>query len=74
MINRAVRQLQDELARAGVPFEISEGTRHHKVFVDGRLVGIVSRRPSESANNRGAKNVRSQVRRAIRECVSRKKS
>ena len=54
------------LTLTGLPWEISQGSRHHKIKLAGRLVGIapLNRR---DAGPRALKNILAQIRRAARE-------
>lgn len=56
-----------ELRQSGCDFAIEKGTRHYKIKVEGRLVGILPKdwRGVRDTYRRDLLNVRAQVRRAI---------
>jgi hypothetical protein len=64
-----LRLLTLELDASGVEYEIKNGARHTKIYVRGKLVGILPRRKSsnQTRNQRAHLNVRAQIRRAIKE-------
>ena len=62
--------VEDELKRSGRPYEIRRGSRHHKLFVAGRMTAILPY-GSGSGDPRGDLNVRASVRRVLREIAGR---
>lgn len=55
------RQLNDVLK--GIPWEVKPGTKHCKIFVNNRLVGISPDHKAKDAGRHG-KNLMAQVKRA----------
>jgi hypothetical protein len=56
----------------GFPSEIINGGKHFKVFVCGRLAGVLSRGPNHEAD-RSAQNLRANIRRIVKEVSSAQK-
>ena len=73
-MNRDLQQIVRELEQSGVPHKIEKGTRHLKIFVGGKLAGILPKRSSKTSNIRAQLNVRAQVRRAIKDEARNNKS
>ena len=61
-----MEQILAEIKASGVPYVIENGTKHFKIHIAGRFVGILPRK-KHSGGQRAILNVRAQVRRAIRE-------
>lgn len=57
--------IRRELDRAPGRWEITEGTRHLKIKVDGMFIAILPKRGGDDRSRRGQLNVRAQIRRAI---------
>lgn len=51
----------------GITHEWTLGTRHWKLFINNRLVGIIPRGVSNEGAGRGPLNLRSQIRRFVTE-------
>ena len=62
----ALKEARAILKDLGVPFDIEQGTRHHKVYMLGRFVSVVPRGQSRDAG-RHWKNFEAQLRRCARE-------
>lgn len=60
-----LQHLTPTLIATGLPWHAKQGTKHTKIYVRGRLVGIVPQKGSESSG-RAMLNVRAQIRRAAR--------
>ena len=58
--------IQEELETCGFPFNIEQGTRHWKIFIEGKMCGIFPK-IGRSPNRRAEMNVRAQIRRYVRE-------
>lgn len=56
-------EVREALEAKGRPWLIEEGRRHQKIKIDGRLVGILPKKPVGSGG-RAQKNVIAQIRRA----------
>ena len=59
-INGLVR---DALEATGLPYELRMGSRHIKIVVDGRLVGILPTKDTGDRRSRAIKNTIAQIRR-----------
>lgn len=57
----------------GFQSEIINGGRHFKVFVCGRLAGVLSRGKNWNSDQRSAQNLRSNIRRIVKEQSSAQK-
>ena len=55
------------LDETGLPWAIENGTRHQKIKLKGRLVGILPHGSGSSANPRTIKNSVAQIKRAAQE-------
>jgi len=55
-----------ELDNTGLPWDVVEGTRHHKVRLCGHMVGIYPKGNAAGVDRRALLNTISQVRRAAR--------
>lgn len=53
-----------ELEGLTVPYEIREGSRHHKLIVNGKFCAILPKGGGNSNSRRADLNIRSQIRRA----------
>ena len=60
-------RLREALEETGLPWEIVEGGKHHKVKLAGRLVAVYPMGKAKEAEKRSLLNTISQVRRAARE-------
>ena len=59
-------EIVELLKTSGVPWEIKNGSRHRKIVVGGKLVGILPHgKVREHISYRSQKNIVAQVRRAI---------
>lgn len=56
-------EVRSALEAKGQPWSIEEGKRHQKIKINGRLVGILPRKPVDQGG-RAQKNVIAQIRRA----------
>ena len=54
------------LEECGLPWEITPGGKHNKIFVEGKLVGTLPR-GTHTGNTRAALNVRARIRRRSEE-------
>lgn len=52
------------LEAKGRPWVIEEGTRHQKIKIEGRLVGILPKGRNTERDPRAQKNIIAQIRRA----------
>jgi hypothetical protein len=57
------KEVEQALEETGLPWEIEEGSRHRKIKVAGRLVGILPHK-ARGQGGRGQRNVIAQIRRA----------
>jgi len=55
-----------ELESSGVAYEIKKGSRHHKLYVAGRMVSVLPY-SSKAGDTRAPQNIRATVRRVLRE-------
>lgn len=60
-------ELQEALERTGLPWGVEEGTKHIKVKLAGRLVGIFPRGKKQETKRRSLLNTIAQVRNAARQ-------
>lgn len=64
-------KIPDEIVAAldatGLPWEVDNGSRHAKLRLCGRLVGILPRGRASFPNPRATLNTITQIRRAVRE-------
>lgn len=60
-------------SEGGFQSEIINGGRHFKVFVCGRLAGVLSRGKNWNNDQRSAQNLRSNIRRIVKEQSSTQK-
>lgn len=68
MANPSIDMIQTELQATGLPWRIDCGTKHRKIVLQERVVGILPICGNRlRQNDRGLKNVLSQIRRAARE-------
>ena len=58
------REIESTLRSSNRSWFIREGSRHRKIVIDGKLVGILPM--TKEAEGRAGKNVLSQVRRAVK--------
>lgn len=56
--------IKRELDSCGQPYNIKQGARHHKIFVNGIFCGIFPM--AGDRRGRAALNVRAQIRRAVK--------
>ena len=54
-------------SQRGFPSEIVNGGKHFKVFVCGRMAGVLSRGNNWNNDQRSAQNLRSNIRRIVKE-------
>lgn len=66
---RLPNEVREELDNTGLPWKIETGSKHYKIRLAGRLVGIYPQ-GKEIAVGRGTRNLRAQVRRVARAMVS----
>lgn len=62
--------VEAEIERAGLSYEVRHGGRHDKVFIEGRMVAVLSRGGKHGpagSDPRAELNMRTQVRRALAE-------
>lgn len=66
---RLDKQIEIELQKTGLPWDAERGSRHIKIRLAGRFVGILPHKGSgnSSRGERGNANVIGQIRRAARE-------
>lgn len=69
MKHDCVTPLIPELEASGLPWRADMGARHIKIFICNRLVASVPRKPRyrNQTSNRAFLNVRSQIRRAVKD-------
>jgi hypothetical protein len=60
-------ELREALDRTGLPWGVEEGTKHNKVKLAGRLVGIYPRGKRQEGERRSLLNTIAQVRNAARQ-------
>lgn len=61
-----IKLIDDELEilkKNGVPFRLEQGTKHIKIYVNDRMVGIAPTKKPTERELTSAYNVRSQIRR-----------
>lgn len=67
-MTKPLDELRPTLDETGLPWRAEQGTKHVKIFLRERFVGIVPTNGTSSRRcERGMKNVRAQIRRAARE-------
>lgn len=59
--------IKEELDSLPIPYEIKTGTRHHKIVIGGIFAGILPMGAGNSASRRAELNVRSQIRRTVKQ-------
>ena len=62
--------MRDLLEGSGLAWEQRYGSRHIKVYLEGRLVQCWSTTANDSPSNRGNMNALAQVKRAVRHALS----
>jgi hypothetical protein len=60
---RITAEVRAALEAKGLPWAIEQGTKHHKIKINGRLVGIMPRGRGTD-RDRAQKNIIAQIRRA----------
>jgi hypothetical protein len=63
MITKVYREIVDELKKHDIPWRIEEGTRHHKIYVRGRMIGTFCK--GQGSKNKDAKNIVSRIRKIV---------
>jgi hypothetical protein len=58
------RQIAEALAECGLPSECRMGKKHIKVYVNGRMVGVVSRDTTKAHDHGDCLNVIKAIRKA----------
>lgn len=58
--------IKEALNATGKPWEIEQGKRHHKIKLNGRMVGILPLSSFQTSDMRCIKNTVSQIRRAAK--------
>ena len=71
MNNPTVKLIRPILDATGLPWEAKVGSSHHKIFLCGRLITVVSRGPNRMAD-REEQNLRATLRRAIADAKNRR--
>lgn len=56
--------IEQALQSTGMPWEIEQGSRHRKIKVNGRMVGILPNGQLNSLHDRSLKNTISQIKKA----------
>lgn len=60
-------EIENALKSTGLPWSVEEGSRHLKLRVNGRFVGICPKgKPKEKLHGHATKNVVAQIKRAAR--------
>jgi hypothetical protein len=59
-------KIKDTLAALSVPWELKEGGRHRKLFVNGRLAGILPKGRTKDSSPRDVLNTIAQIKRVAR--------
>lgn len=59
-------RIEEALNATGRPWSIEQGKRHHKIKLDGRMVGILPLSGFQTTDMRCIKNTVSQIRKAAR--------
>ena len=62
--------LQEELEKTGLPWSIDHGSKHFKIRLAGRLVGVYPHGKAQDKHIRSLLNTITQVRRAAQEIKS----
>ena len=65
MKRQSEKRIKDTLKSTGLPYSIEPGSKHFKVMLCGRQVGVFSRNKSENPC-RGIENLLAGIRRAAR--------
>lgn len=60
-------KLEEALCATGLPWATEDGSKHYKIKLAGRLVGIYPKGKAKTAEKRSLLNTISQVRRAAQE-------
>ena len=69
--NPTVRFIRPILDATGLPWEAKVGSSHHKIFLCGRMITVVSRGVNKM-NDREEQNLRATLRRAIADAKNRR--
>ena len=64
------KPIVEALDATGLPWAAEHGTRHTKIKLAGRLVGVAARKPISDCDLRPTKNIVSQIRRAARQSAA----
>jgi hypothetical protein len=64
--NPHLRAIRPELDSCGFPWSVSNGKKHAKVFIGGKLALVISHGAGVSSNPRTIKNARAHIRRAVK--------
>lgn len=65
-MTKVVRMATNILRETGLPFEIVQGRKHHKIILDGRCVSVISRGIVRDQGRQWA-NFRACIQRAAKE-------
>lgn len=57
------REIRDFLKASGRPFEITEGTNHKHVYVDGKMIGVLCR---NGGKRRDTKQIMAKIRQHLK--------
>jgi hypothetical protein len=60
------REIETALEKCGVPWSLQNGSRHFKIVVGGRFVGILPHGKIQGNNKRATLNIAAQIKRAAR--------
>lgn len=60
------KEIKSVLERCTNPTEIKAGENHLKIFVGGRMIGVVSNKRSSTSNQTGVRNIIAAIKRADR--------
>ena len=67
MSYRLPKEITNLLQEQGLPWRLEHGSRHIKIIVNGRFVGILSRSPGrQNSPGAGLANLKAQIKRAFR--------
>lgn len=61
------KSVAETLDETGLPWEIIRARKHRKVYLAGRLVGVLPGNPGRSETGRDLMNLKSQIRRLAKE-------
>lgn len=59
---KVYREVEDVLRSSGLPWLIAKGKKHHHIYLDGRMIGVMS---YGSQKERDAKMISNRVRRML---------